>query len=164
MRNKIIIVLLIISVVIIATVIYFVIGRDGNKDVKSDTTITLTPEVIARLQHYSYFMQTPMYDFKEITELEPEFPKLLIDTFFKQIVKFETNEKFYTNEKLVYVSGDNHYVVRGVLQIKLKDGSFTEQDVEYEYRHSDMEVKPVLLYYVGKRFLSQRKMMRGEMS
>lgn len=161
MKKKIVILLLIVIISITAVTYYFI--SNINKT-KNTITTSLTPSIITRLQGYPYFRSTPMHDFKEMAKLDSSFSKMIVDTFFKYIVKFDSNEKFFTNEKLVYVTSDNHYVVRGILQRKMKDGTFIEQDVEYEYRHSTFERKPVRLYYVGKRLLNYPKTIRGDNS
>jgi hypothetical protein len=149
-----------IGVVIIAIVVYLAVSYRTHK-INNTITTSLTPEIITRLQKYPYYGGIPKLGFDQITKENPQLAKWISDTFVKYIVKFDSNEKFFTSEKLTYRSSDGHFVLRGVYQVKQKDGSYTEQDMEFEYKLGKDWGTKHIINYIGKRYLNQQRIIGG---
>lgn len=146
-------------IVILASLFLLIVGiLIFNHFSKPAATTSLTPEIIARLQSYP-FEKDPLLDFNEIIKQKPALAKWIKDTLFSKIIRFEDNEKFFTSEKLTYLTWNHHYAIRGVLQVTHEDGTITEQDVEYEYKYGGWS-KEGKFYFEGERLLSKEKIVR----
>lgn len=139
-------------------------SKQDNEEINNIAIKSLTPEIISRLQSYPYYEKRPLYGFRQMIEQKLDSAKWIESTFFNYIVKFQDNEKFFTNEELTYTAWNNHFVIRGVYQVKSADGSITEQDVEYEYRLGawNDDRTEVKLIYEGMRTLSGQKAVRSD--
>lgn len=161
MKKSKIALLSILGIAVIAIILYLVIINHVYKTNKNVITVSLTPEIITRLQNYPYYDGVPKLSFEQITKENPELAKWIADTLVKYIVKFDNNEKFFTNEKLTYRAQNGDFLVRGVYQVKLEDGTVTEQDLEFEYKLGKDWGTKHILNYVGKRFLNQQRVIGG---
>lgn len=154
MNKSKVIILSIVSVVILG--VFLGLFTNKERPIKE-----LTPEIITRLQSYPYYKKEPKQNFNQIMKESPKLAEWIEKTLFDYIVKFDSNEKFFTSKKLTYYSWNNHFVVRGVYQVKNKDGSISEQDMEFEYKLSPHWETKRELFFVDKRYLSDKKLVRG---
>ena len=179
-KNKKLYIMFGVIVLIILFIGSFIIYRDNQTNIKEngstyenipsnqvtlidDKHCTVLPSgILSRLQSYSYYGRQPQNDFKQIADESPGFGEWSVNALFTYVIKFDENEKFFTSPNLVYLSWDRHFVVRGVLQKKLSDGTLSEQDVEYEYKFKDWEANPRVIFFVEKRILSEQIIIRGD--
>lgn len=166
-KNKIIRMIIAIAIVLIIAISVFLVIRYKNiHKVNSNIGITtaLTQQDITRLQSYPYWFGKPVRDFDDINKKVPDLGLWIKDTLFGYAIKLESNEKFFTSEKLTYETNNYHYAIRGVLQTVLSDGEFMEQDVEFEYSLGDWneDNNKARVIFEGQRFLNKRKMIGGE--
>ena len=106
---------------------------------KTVATTVLTPQIITRLQSYPYYQKKPVLDFNQIMEKRPDQAAGIVKNIFEEFNLFKAKEKFITNERLTYRTWQDHYVIRGILQITLENGDITEQDVEYQYYYGGLD-------------------------
>lgn len=93
----------------------------------------LPEETIKRLQSYPYTYGKALSGFGQFMTQQPKLAKLVVENLSTVLV-LRSNEVFLTNEKLFYESRRGcFYMARGVEQVKNKDGTITEQDLEVEY-------------------------------
>lgn len=105
----------------------------GQPDYWSKVTTKITPEIRAYLQSIPY---TDKYTesfgepwgTKDTAEIVQE---KIINVVLAGVLQLQTNQKFYTQPQLVYLNSAGGYCLRGVLQTKNADGTYTEQDMEY---------------------------------
>lgn len=161
---KVSIIAIIIIILVIGSYIAFSIYKDKKQSaINNSPTTALSVEAVTRLQNYPY-EATPKLSFQQILVEMPDVASWIRETFLTYFLKLEVNEKFFTDNKLTYLAYDNHFAIRGILQVKQQDGSYTEQDVEYQFRYGEWneDNTVVKLVYEGKRLLDSRKIIRGD--
>lgn len=116
---------------------------------KDSLSLVMTPEIISRLQGYKY-ITNPKYDDYHKVYLDFDFmgninsmeAYNIYEAFMDELYPFDDNETFYSKYSLVYEAERTtqytigQYVIRGLLRVKSKDGTITDQDVEYEFTKS----------------------------
>lgn len=115
----------------------------------------LPTETIKRLQKYpfTYDVET---GFEKYTEQKPEEAKLVIENLSK-VLNLYDNEEFFTNEKL-FCECRGGYMARGVLQVRNKNGTMTEQDLEVRYFYGQSYGDPrleVKWHLLEKKYLNK---------
>lgn len=105
------------------------------KIVSNDKSMTeLTEADIERLQSYPYYGGEPKHDFEYYnTAIGPA--NEIIENFYElKPSPLKSNQVLLTSWQLTYRAGNNNYVLRGVLQEKLDNGTVLENDVEFAYK------------------------------
>ncbi|HYE09114.1 MAG TPA: hypothetical protein VEF53_02930, partial [Patescibacteria group bacterium] len=99
---------------------------------KDSLSLIFSPEVISRIQSYPYYGGEPDSDFKMMCKSTQS--SWIVKRFSEEVASFKDNETFISHRNLSYRTGELWFAVRGILQVKLKDGSITEQDMEYIFK------------------------------
>ena len=158
MKKKIVIVFASIIFIIALFALFIFIYKNKLSNQVSMTT-EITPKLIESLHKYPYFEKKPSLDFNQITEERPDQAAGIVKNIFEKFNLFDKNQKFITNEKLVYRTWHDHYVVRGILQTTLENGDITEQDVEYQYYYGGLDGPKYV--FEEMRILSDKKVIKG---
>ncbi len=130
----------------------------GDVISQNKPTTSLSEAQIDRLQSYRYAVKAPTYTFHQMSTDEADTAKWIYDNFFDKVITFDSNEKFFTSERLTYVTWSHKYVIRGILQVIQTDGTVEEQDMEFEFMYGGWETPQI--YYEGERILSDNKIMK----
>lgn len=156
----------VIAVILVAIVAGgFLLYKDkvlSNAENVPKATTSLTPDIVAKLQTYPCSALTPQFTLKKMSEEDIKVGNEIVNILFPKVVKFKEGEKFFTDGKLGYMTKDEHFAVRGMLQKKSNDGIITEQYVEYEFKFDNWEAQQRTLVFVQKRLLSEEKIVRGD--
>lgn len=93
-----------------------------------------TREERDKLVSYPYYGGEPKQTFEFVVKSNVQFSFWTMEKLIYLIksdgIKFENNQKFYTEYNLTYCTNDNYYAIRGRLETENSDGSINKQYIE----------------------------------
>ncbi len=134
--------------------------RDKAFDLVIELSAKVTDEMVTELQKYPYYDGEPCYDFEYYNTAIGPANGIIEDFYLIEPAVLKPNQTLLANWHTVYVSNSSnppyrYYVVRGVLQEKLEDGTVNESYVEFVYKSGKYipEIGDTTYVLVDKRIL-----------